>query len=61
MGISADEMQWPTLDSQIDLGLTFIIFGFFSMTYSLIKGPTFIDFWNFSHGLHIFSSLIGFL
>ena len=28
--------------------------------WSLIKGPRFIKFWNFFHGLEIFSSLMGF-
>ena len=38
----------------------FINFGFFSRPYSLIKGPTFIKFWNFSQGLQMFSSLLVF-
>ena len=33
---------------------------FFFRPYSLIKGPTFIKVWNFSQGLQIFSSLMGF-
>ena len=42
-------LQTPviTLDSGIDIGPTFIIFGFFSKPYGLIKGPTFIDLWDF--------------
>ena len=47
--------------SGIDVGPTVINLAFFSRPYSLIKGPTFIKFWNFFHGLHIFSCLIGFL
>ena len=39
----------------------FINFGFFSRPYSLIKGPTFIKFWNFYQGLQKFSSLMVFL
>ena len=35
-------------------------FGFFSRPYSLIKGPTFIIFWNFFLRLWIFSSFMGF-
>ena len=36
-------------------------FWIFSRPYSLIKGPTFIKFWNFCHGIQIFPSLMGFL
>ena len=50
-----------TLQSGINVGPTLINFGFFSRPYNLIKGPTFIKFWNFSQGLWIFSSLMGFL
>ena len=50
-----------TLQSGINVGPTFINFGFFSRPYSLIKGPTFIKFWNFYQGLQKFSSLMGFL
>ena len=50
-----------TLESGINIGPTFINFGFFSRPYSLIKGPTFIKFWNFYQGLHKFSSLMDFL
>ena len=44
----------------INVGPTFIDFGFFSRPYSLIKGPTFIKFWNFCQGLQKFSSLMVF-
>ena len=50
-----------TLQSGINVGPTFINFGIFSKPYSLIKGPTFIKFWNFYQGLQKFSSLMGFL
>ena len=50
-----------TLQSGINVGPTFINFGFYSRPYSLIKGPTFIRFWNFYQGLQKFSSLMGFL
>ena len=50
-----------SLDSGINVGPTFINFGFFSRPYSLIKGPTFIKFWNFYQGLQKFSSLMAFL
>ena len=51
MGISADKMQWPTLNSGIYIGPTFIIFGFFSKPNGLIKCPiTFIDLWDFFLG-----------
>ena len=50
-----------TLQSGINVGPTFIDFGFFSRPYSIIKGPTFIKFWNFYKGLQNFSSLMGFL
>ena len=50
-----------TLQSGINIGPTFINFGFYSRPYSLIKGPTFIRFWNFYQGLQKFSSLMGFL
>ena len=49
-----------TLDSGVDVGPTFISLEFFSMPYGLIKGPTFIKFWNFFHRLQIFSSFFGF-
>ena len=35
-----------TLQSGINVGPTFINFGFFSKPYSLIKGPTLIKFWK---------------
>ena len=50
-----------SVDSGIVLGHTFINFGLFSRPYSLIKGPTFIKFWNFYQGLQNFSNLLGFL
>ena len=53
MGISADEMQWPTLNSGIDVGPSFINFGFFSKPYGLIKCPTFIDLWDFFYTLQM--------
>ena len=36
-----------TLESGIDVGPTIINLAFFSRPYNLIKGPTFIIFWNF--------------
>ena len=36
-----------TLESQIDVGPMVINLAFFSRPYGLIKGPTFINFWNF--------------
>ena len=50
----------PTLtpDSVINVGPTFINFGFFSRPYDLINGPTFTDFWNILLALWLFSSLI---
>ena len=50
-----------TLASGIDVGPTFINFGLFARPYRLIKSPTFIKFWKFFRGLHIFLSLMGFL
>ena len=50
-----------TLLSGINIGPTLINFGYFSRPYSLIKGLTFIKFWDFSQSLQIFSSLMGFL
>ena len=40
-------LQSLTLESGIDVGPTVINLAFFSSPYSLIKGPTFINFWNF--------------
>ena len=36
-----------TLESGIEVGPTVINLAFFSRPYNLIKGPTFINFWNF--------------
>ena len=36
-----------TLESGIDVDPTVINLAFFSRPYGLIKGPTFINFWNF--------------
>ena len=45
-----------TLDTGIDVGPTFIDFGFFFRPYGLIKGPMFIIFWIFFPALRMFSS-----
>jgi hypothetical protein len=39
-------IPWATLDSEINVAPVFINLGFFSRPYCLIKGPTFIIFWN---------------
>ena len=44
MFISFQEIFPPTLDSEINVGLTFIILDFFPCTTALSKGPTFIKF-----------------
>ena len=52
-------MNIATLQSEINVGPTFINFGFFSSPHVLIKDPTFIKYQSFFHGLRIFSSFLG--
>ena len=59
MSNSEQASIYPTLYSLISS--MFSNFGLFPRPYSLIKGPTFIEFWNFYQGLQKFSSLMGFL